>query len=121
MIVMESVSTSTNLRDVCCVLLGAAMLVLKSHYSGPGEILVHSYAGNIGISFAVYYIALHLPMTVRRRRLAAAVMALAAVELFELFDGFGVMSNVFDPWDLPANLLGVAGGFALDTVLARQR
>ena len=33
------------------------MLVFKRHYSGPYEVLIDSYAGNVAVSFAVYFIA----------------------------------------------------------------
>jgi len=105
-------------RNVGFVLLGGAALVFTAHYSGPLEVFVHSYAGNIGVSFAVYFMALQIPIESKHKRLLAAGLALAAVELFEVFDGFGIMSNVYDSLDLVANLVGVAIGFALDTALA---
>jgi hypothetical protein len=112
---------SMKIRNISFVLAGVAILVLKSHYSGPGEIFVHCYAGNIAVSFAVYFIVLQLPFGSHHQRLWSAGSALAAVELFEVLDGFGIMSNVFDPWDLPANAAGVAAGFALDTILALRQ
>jgi hypothetical protein len=38
------------------------------------------------------------------------------VEAFELFDDFGVMSNVSDPRNLVANAGGVALGLGVDVV-----
>jgi hypothetical protein len=47
--------TTPKARNVFFVLLGVAALLLKSHYSGPFVEIVHSYAGNIAASFAVYF------------------------------------------------------------------
>jgi hypothetical protein len=44
-----------------------------------------------------------------------ALAALLAVEAFEITDGFGVMSNTYDPLDLLANALGVAAAWGLDS------
>jgi hypothetical protein len=104
-------------RNISFILLGVAVLVLKSHYSGPFEVPVHSYAGNIAVSFAVYFLALRIPAGSGYRRLYASAIALAAVELFEVFDGFGIMSNTYDPVDLAANFAGVMAGLALDFLL----
>jgi hypothetical protein len=45
---------------------------------------------------------------------------LLAVEAFELTDGFGVMTNVFDPADLLANLVGIAAAVAVDLAVTRR-
>lgn len=112
----------TKARNICLVLLGIALLVFKSRYTGPFEIFVHSYVGNVSVSFAIYFLALRIPFETQHKRLWTACIALATVELFELFDGFGLMSNVYDGWDLLANLVGVAIAFALDAALSnRQR
>ncbi|MDD1744817.1 MAG: hypothetical protein LUQ20_03260 [Candidatus Methanoperedens sp.] len=104
-------------RDVCFILIGIAVLMFKSHYSGPFEVLVHSYAGNVAVSFAVYFLALNVPIENKYKRLLTMGIALAAVELFEVFDGFGIMSNVYDDLDLVANIVGVVIAFAIDTTL----
>ncbi len=107
-------------RNVLLVLAGAAALVLGRHYGGPGADAVHSWSGNVAASFAVYFVAANLPFPTRGRMVWTAASALAAVELFEVLGGFGVMADVFDPWDLVANAAGVAGAAAAD-VATRPR
>ncbi len=119
-------------RNVLLVMIGVGGLVLKGRYSGPGQELVHSYGGNVAASFAAYFWArlATAPFAARfmadraRRwqrlgpklpRLLAAGLALVIVQLFELLDGFGVMTNVYDRFDLLANTAGIAIAFALDT------
>ncbi len=109
----------TKTRNVFFVLLGVAVLILKRRYSGPFQEAVVSYAGNVCVSFAVYFI-LHLPFHVGARRLLTAGLALGVVELFEAFDGFGVMTNVYDPVDFVANAVGVALALAVDTALSQR-
>jgi hypothetical protein len=104
-------------RNVLYVLVGVAALVLKKHYIGPGKQLVHNYGGNMAASFAVYFLFLRLPVPIAFRKPAAATLALAVVELFEAFDGFGVMTNTYDPFDFVANALGVALALAIDRTL----
>jgi len=102
-------------RNVLCVLVGAAALALKKHYAGPGEQPVHNYGGNIAASFAVYFVFLQLPIPTVLKKPVAAGLALALVELFEAFDGFGVMTNTYDPFDFVANALGVGLALVVDT------
>lgn len=112
----------TRYRDVICILAGVAGLVLVSRYAGPGEILVHSYAGNVSVSFAVYFLAKRVTTGSRWPVLLAVALALGAVELFELTDGFGIMSNTYDPFDLLANVIGIGVGVGLDRLLpGRER
>jgi len=110
-----------RIRYVGFILLGALVLMFKSHYSGPLIRLVHSYAGNIVVSFAFYFyiglIMIFAPIKEKHRRLFTTVIALIGVELFEVFDGFGIMSNVYDDLDLVANTVGVVIAFATDTAL----
>ncbi len=127
-------------RNVLFVLLGVGGLLLKGRYSGPGHGLVHSYGGNVAVSFAVYFwarlatapFAARFMADLARReqrlnlksnlpRILAAGLALAVVQLFELLDGFGVMTNVYDRFDLLANTAGIAMAFALDASLASGR
>jgi hypothetical protein len=111
---------SRRALDVFFVLLGVGGLVLKGRYSGPAQVLVHSYGGNVAASFAVYFLAKHA--TARRdvSRASAAALAFIVVQLFELLDGFGVLSNVFDRFDLAANTVGIAIAIALDVVVTRR-
>ena len=120
-------------RNVLFVMVGVAGLVLKGRYAGPAQDLVHSYGGNVAASFAVYFwarlaTASFLAADRARRgqqlgrklaRVLAAGLALLVVQLFELFDGFGVMTNVYDRADLVANTAGIAIAFALDAAMRR--
>lgn len=106
-------------RNVLFVLLGAAALVLKGRYAGPFEELVQSYGGNVAASFAVYFIVLNLSFPPRYARLCAAGLALAVVELFEATNGFGIMSNTYDPLDFAANAVGIVLALALDAATGR--
>jgi hypothetical protein len=108
-----------KVRNVIFVLLGVAALVLKKQYAGPFAELVYSYGGNVAASFAVYFIVGVLPFPARSRKLLTTFMALLVVELFEVTDGFGVMSNVYDRADLAANVLGVGLALAIDSVASR--
>lgn len=122
-------------RNVLFVLVGVGGLVLKGRYSGPACDLVHSYGGNVAASFAVYFWAMlatgpvaawSLAQRARRGqrlgsnlpRVLAAGVAMVVVQLFELFDGFGVMTNVHDHFDLVANTAGIAIAFAIDASCA---
>ncbi len=125
-------------RNVLFVLLGVAGLVLKGRYSGHASELVHSYGGNVAASFAAYFWAKLVTVTVAVRFLAdgahreqvarsslpavlAAGLALLLVQLFEVFDGFGLMSNVYDRLDLAANTVGIAMAFAVDAAVVERR
>ncbi len=111
-------TASQTKRNVLFVLLGVAALVLKPYYHGPLAQLLYSYGGNFAVSFAVYFLAAIAASRLGRGRLAAAASALLVVEAFEVTNGFGVMSNVYDPVDLMANAAGV--GFALAVDLASR-
>jgi hypothetical protein len=115
---VKSTSNNTKLRNVGFIFLGIAVLLFKGYYTGPLDEAVHSYAGNVAVSFAVYFLALHVPVYPKFRRLVSAGLAITAVTLFELFDGFGVLSNVYDPMDFVANAGGVFLALAIDTALA---
>jgi hypothetical protein len=113
---------STMIRNLFFVLLGAGLFLLRRHYSGPLEDLIHSYAGNIFVSFALYFVFINplVQVQLRAKRILAALLVLALVESFEAFNGFGFMANTYDPVDFIANAVGV--GFALwfDTMLSRE-
>ena len=110
---------STKTRNVLFTLLGVLGLLLKGPYSGPQMVLVYSYGGNLSVSFAVYFMITHVSMRYRYGRLLTAVLALAAVDLFEATDGFHLLSNTYDPFDFLANAAGVALALCLDTVVSR--
>lgn len=53
--------TRMKIRDVSLVVAGVAVLVWKGRYAGPYEVVVRSYGGNVSVSFAMYFLMLHLP------------------------------------------------------------
>jgi hypothetical protein len=110
---MKEIPLTVRIRALAMVLLGVAALVMKPYYRGPLGPLVWSYLGNTSASFAVYFVAALAAHHFPRPRLVAAIAALAAVESFELLDGFGITANTYDPWDLLANALGVGAAWAL--------
>jgi hypothetical protein len=108
---------TSKARNVFFVLLGAAALVLKRHYSGPFVEIIYSYGGNASVSFAVYFVVRILTSGWKYGRLVTAGIALLVVELFEATNGFGVMTNVYDPVDFVANAVGVGLALVLDTLV----
>ena len=106
-------------RDVIFVLLGVVILVLKPYYKGPFVEIFYSYGGNFAVSFAVYFLAIIAVSRRRFGRLTAAAMALLAVEAFEATNGFGVMSNVYDPIDFLANAIGIGFAVVIDIISSR--
>jgi hypothetical protein len=105
---------------VLFVLPAVALLLLKRQYTGPFQELIHSYAGNVTVSFALYFVVLKLCMSLPQfGRVIAAAVVLVCVESFEVFDGFAIMSNTYDAFDLLANVIGVGLALSLDTILAR--
>jgi hypothetical protein len=111
---------SSRARDVLFVLLGVGGLVFKGQYSGPADDLVHSYGGNVAASFAVYFLAKRVTVRSDMPRASAAGLALMVVQLFEVLDGLGVMTNVYDRLDLAANTAGIVLALTLDVVVSRM-
>ena len=113
-------------RNVALALLGSLGLLVKHRLAGVGGTLVHDYAGNVAGSFAAFFVLRIAPLPGRFGIVLAAVLALAAAELFEATNGFGFMSNTYDPGDYVANVvgvglaLGVEGVFALVSRLRRR-
>jgi hypothetical protein len=105
-------------RNILFIFLGIAVDLSKRAITGPWQVTLHSYLGNVAVSFAVYFLCRNLPLPARFAPLYAGAMTLVVVELFELLDGFGLMSNVFDPFDLAANALGVLLAFVIDWATA---
>ena len=105
-----------KLRNVIFILLGVLLLIIKPHYSGPFLDIVRSYLGNFSISFAVYFIVQFNDYIWKANKLVTAIAALVVVNLFELTNGFGVMTNVYDVIDLLANFGGVLLALVLDIV-----
>ena len=104
-----------KISSLLLILLGILGLVLKKYYNGPYLEFVNSYLGNVSISFAVYFLIGIVASEQKLNKLTTAVASLTIVELFEVTNGFGVMTNVFDSFDLIANLVGVGLAFALDS------
>lgn len=61
---MESRTVQRNLtiRNVVFAVLGALVLLLKAVYGGPFEEAVYSWAGNVAVSFALYFALLNTTM-----------------------------------------------------------
>lgn len=107
-------TTVDTIRYSTFIILGVLILVFKSRYSGPFEEIVRSYAGNFFVSAAVYFLARIGLNQVGQGSFSAAMASVLVVELFELTNGFGVMSNTFDPMDLLVNPAGVAAAVLVD-------
>ena len=108
-----------TIRNVVLAVLGASVLVLKSSYHGPFADVLNAYAGNVAVSFALYFAVINATAKFGRSRLVATALTLLAVQLFEVTDGFGVLENVSDPADFIANTVGV--GFAVIVDIATGR
>jgi hypothetical protein len=113
-----SAVSAVKTRNVFFVLAGIAVFLLKRQYAGPLEETVHAYAGNLSISFALYFVFLNLKLHARIKRLVAASLAFAIVELFEAFNGFGIMVNTYDPIDFIVNAIGVVLAVSVDRPLS---
>jgi hypothetical protein len=107
-------TTVDTSRNLMFVLLGVAVFLAKPYYHGPFEEFVHSYAGNFFVSFSVYFLASIVCSRIGQGEFSAFMCALVAVEAFEITNGFGVMSNVFDPFDLIANPAGIIAALAVE-------
>jgi len=109
----------TLIRNLFFVFLGASLFLLRRHYSGPLEDIVHSYTGNFFVSFALYFVFINplFQVRLRAKRVLAALLVLAVVESFEALNGFGFMANTYDPVDFIANAFGVGFALGLDTML----
>lgn len=105
--------------SVAMVLIGVIGLVSKRRWNGEVGELIWAYGGNISASFSVFFIVGLVPRFRKLGGPAIALIALAVVELFELTNGFGVMSNVYDPMDLLANVVGVGIALGADIAWAR--
>lgn len=110
------------IRNLGFVFIGCILFLLKRHYSGPLEDIIHSYGGNFFVSFALYFVFLNpfLQVKLRVKKVLAALLTLALVESFEAFNGFGYMINTYDPVDYIANALGVVFAIGLDVILSRK-
>ena len=112
---------SFRIRNTAFILFGILILVFKQQYAGPFRELVYNYGSNFSVSFAIYFIGLLGFNSYSRPRLYAAGGALLSVELFELTNGFGLMENVYDPWDYLANALGIGLALGIDLIFDRPK
>jgi hypothetical protein len=103
------------------VLVGVIGLVTKPRWGGAIGDLIWSYWGNVSVSFSVFFIVGLIPQFRKLGGFTIAIIALVIVELFELTNGFGVMSNVYDPMDMLANVVGVGIALSADIAWARIR
>ncbi len=108
-------------RNVLFVLAAMVVFLLKHHTHGPLSGIFHDYGGNFVVSFAVYFIVAIGLLRLGTGGLIIALSALLVVELFEITDGFGVMSNVYDPLDLLANAAGIGLALAVDRLTQARR
>lgn len=83
--------------------------------------MAQAHFGNVSASFAVFFIlAAAAPPTLPSPATARiAAIALAVVQAFELTNGFGIMTNVYDPLDLVANTIGVALAVGVDWIITQ--
>ena len=102
-----------RLRDLLMVLIGVACLLSKRWFAESLGDLAFSYVGNLSASFAVYFM-ISIAARSKLKRVMVAGIALLIVELFELTDGFGVMTNVYDPFDYLANAIGIGLAYCVD-------
>ena len=112
---------SHQIRYFGFIALGIFILLFKRHYNGPFAELIYNQGSNFSVSFAVYFIGVMGFSSFPRPRLLAFIGALLAVQSFELLNGFGVMTNVYDPWDLLANALGIVLALGVDLLLDRTK
>lgn len=115
---MHQMSARRRKWNVFMVLVGVASLLMKSWFSDFMGEFAYSYLGNMTVSLAVYFLVL-IAAGARLKGIAIAIIVLLIVEIFELTDGFGIMTNVYDPFDYLANALGVALAYFIDVVIAR--
>ena len=112
-------TTRGKIKNVIFILVGVILLLLKKYYVGPYQEIINSYLGNISISFSVYFL-ISLNQTIwKSNKIITFIISLTIVELFEITGGFGIMSNVYDSYDLIANLIGLSIALALDISLKR--
>jgi len=108
-------------RNTIFILTGAAGLLFKRYYTGAYPEFVHSYLGNFSVSFAVYFLVSIYVEKFNIKKYQIAIAALCVVDLFEITNGFGIMGNVFDPFDFAANLAGILIAISLDYLLKLTR
>ena len=107
-----------HIRNVAMVLIGVVALLSKSWFRESLGSLANAYLGNLSASFAVFFVVA-IAAAPKLHRIWIAAIAIAIVDAFELTNGFGVMTNVYDPFDYLANGLGIALAYCVDFVSTR--
>ena len=106
-----------RLLRVLFVLIGALGLILGGRYSGPAEILVHSYGSNIAFSFAAYFL-FQLTRFRNAERISWTIgIVFVCVSLSEIAQYLGYYSGVYDPWDFFSNAVGIAIALIIDLIV----
>ncbi len=105
-------------RNLLMVIVGVICLLLKRWFAKYLGDLAFSYIGNLSASFAVYFLISIAPIPKLTRVMIAAV-ALLVVESFEFTNGFGIMTNVYDPFDYLTNAIGIGFAICVDAGLSR--
>jgi hypothetical protein len=105
-------------RNLLMVLAGVVCLLLKRWFAKFLGDLALSYTGNLSASFAVYFI-LSSAAFPKQTRVMIAALTLLVVEGFELTNGFGIMTNVYDPSDYLANAIGIGLAIGVDVGSSR--
>jgi glycopeptide antibiotics resistance protein len=113
-------SEKEKVRNVLFILFGVLVLLLKQIYNGPALEIVKSYSGNLSISFAVYFLLCFSSDHWKQNKFITAIISLIIVELFEITNGFGIMTNTYDIIDLFANLIGIILALAVDQLLTKN-
>ena len=116
----STINNKQKVRNVLFILFGVLVLLLKQIYNGPALEIVKSYSGNLSISFAVYFLLCFSSDHWKQNKLITAIISLIIVELFEITNGFGIMTNTYDVIDLFANLIGVTLALAVDQLLTKN-
>ena len=106
-----------KLRNVAFILLGVRPHMLSGSYSGPHARWVHSYASNISISFALFFLLQFVRLPGIRNPFACAGYALIILFVEEFAERLPGYPGVFDPWDLLYDAIGVAVALGLDKIV----
>jgi len=107
------------IRNIVMILMGVSGLLLKRWVSSTISQIAYSYWGNITASFAVYFLVNNAAQN-RVKGFIIGLISLAIVQSFELTNGFGVMTNVYDPFDYLANALGISLAYMVDAISTRM-
>jgi hypothetical protein len=110
-----------KVRSVLFILFGVLVLLLKQNYNGPVQEIVKNYLGIFSISFALYFLISFYSNHWKQNKFITLIISLLIVELFEITNGFGTMKNVFDIFNLNANLAGVILALATDQLLTIKK